>query len=1588
MADVISRSGSAGKSSAPEPIAIVGMACIFPGAQDLQAYWSNILAGVDAIGEPVAEWDAERYLKSGRINTPYGGFLRDLYRFEPREFGIMPSSLNGGEPDQYLALRVARDALADAGYHRQDYDHTDTGIVLGHSTYLHRGQGTLIQNHTVLDQTIELLHAVCPSIDDERLGLIRSLLASKLPPAGVDIVPGVVPNVMTGRIANRLNFKGPNYLIDAACSSSLLAVNAAMDELRAGRSRLMLAGGVNASLPAEVAVIFTQLGALSTRGKVRPFELGSDGTLLSEGLGVVALKRLSDAMADCDRVYAVLRSVGHASDGRGPGLLAPGVEGEMLSIQRAYSACGVDPASISLIEAHGTGIPLGTQSELSALKAVFGERKGVQGTIAIGSVKSMIGHCIPAAGMAGLIKTVLALQHKILPPTLCSEVDPELSFDRSPFYVNIKASPWISPSNVMRRAGVDSFGFGGINTHAIVEEAPADARLPQLFAPWPAELFVFSAAGPQQLAERLQQVAECVRRNPQWQNAEIAASLAEGEAGGECRLALVAKEPAALLKGIEQALKQFKESDGKRWSTRGGVVYSAEPVEGKLGFLFPGEGSQYLGMFADLAMHFAEVREWFDFWRGLYDEQPGWSRTEIMFPPAAELTPQRRAELERRINDMDVGSESVFIGSQAIYTLLERLGVKADVMLGHSTGESSALAASGALAGTERDKLGSFIRRLNAVYREVLEAGKIPTGKLLAVGAMPLQSIARFIEEIDPRIVVAMDNCANQVVLYGQAESIDAIEKALGLAGGMCLPVPFDRGYHTPAFAEVSEAFLKYYNAVKVGRPATALYSCASVGLFPDSVSGIRKLAASQWSTTVRFRETIAAMYADGVRYFVEVGPSNNLSTFVNDILAGREYVGLATNMRRRGGVDQLLAALAQLYVNRRFDTVSRLFDGRAIRRVDWASKGPAAPAGVYLDNTMPMVRINDEDREALRALAAPALEIAETPGAAMAGAEVSRFSEGAELPPDTTEFHEPAAITGEEGELTDLEQHLGFIDSIAERDEHHLVARCRLNLYQDNFLRDHVLSGSVSASDPELLGLSCVPMMVSFEIMAEACAAFTGSVELCAIENVKAFDWIALDDGEVQLEVRVQVADRARGVYSVSLINGENTVVSGDFCYTPDWRCLPVPDLAEQRPSVWNGEDLYTTGMFHGPVFRSIRHIEGWDRGGIDAELSQVSLNGFFVPSHTPKMVLNPVLLDAMGQLAAYWIAQGGPDFNCFPSTIERIELYSRCPADLPGLKLRARGEPLIDLDDADGEDFAAPRAWQFECLDQSGQPLLRVSNLVNVYFPVPHRFYETRKDPLHGWLGYPLEAEGEGKPLLWELPLFEEDFCAQSNGIFLRILAHIFLSYDEREEWRALQGHVRRKREWLLGRAAVKEAVRYWLYQRTGDLIYPSDVVVLHDQQGAPYVDGWWRDVLAAAPQVSLSHNHSVCFAAVADHQQPVGIDVEEIGRVQQPELLAEALSDSERPLLEGLDRTAFDERLVRFWCAKEAAAKCLGTGLQGRPEAFEVSFADGLFERAFVEREGATVEVRLRREMNSIIAVGVLAQSSDLHGVSEAF
>ena len=710
----------------------------------------------------------------------------------------------------------------------------------------------------------------------------------------------------------------------------------------------------------------------------------------------------------------------------------------------------------------------------------------------------------------------------------------------------------------------------------------------------------------------------------------------------------------------------------------------------------------------------------------------------------------------------------------------------------------------------------------------------------------------------------------------------------------------------------------------------------------------------------------------------------------------------------KKSSVEQFLLLLGQLYVNQKTVDVDRLFNGRAIERVDLTNSDPRRLGGMVLDNTMPVLHLTDEDRNQLHTMfssESTPLQIApvEPVSSNTIASNTTLDSESTEriqhtdvetevtaepnagvmadyfdlmrgfLSQQETLFTSAAAESAGQSVSADEAYETApfpFISEIIEHSAEKLRARCDLNVYEDKFLQDHILSGTVSDTDNDRLGLSCVPMMVSLEIMAEAVAVLANNVGIRTIENVKAYDWIALDDMSIELDVSAEIVASDSQRFSASIRSQGALIVEAEFTYVQELVAPKLADLGVVNAYRWSDDELYSTGMFHGPIFQSMRGIEGWNDQGIDATLSEVSLNGFFADNTAANLVLNPVLLDALGQLAAYWIAQQvGTDFNSFPSSIEKIELPVACPADIEGLKLLGRQHSV----DPKATDIESPRAWQFECVDAQGNVLLSAKNLVNIFFPVPNRFYEVRRDPLNGWLGSGSNL-ADTDIVLWSLPHLDEAFCAQSGGVFMRILAHLLLSYDELNEWRELTGNVRHKREWLLGRATLKEAVRYWVYQQTSILLYPSDIHVVHDELGAPYVAGGWTETVISAPAVSLSHNGSQCIAAVTATKESIGIDIEQIVSTKNYDFLAATLSANEASKFQELGEQSKNDFLVRSWCAKEAAAKLLRIGLQGQPEKFEVTFLDEQSSQAQVTYQDYVVIVSVFENAGLVTALAV--------------
>ncbi|RIK49504.1 MAG: hypothetical protein DCC57_12720 [Chloroflexi bacterium] len=459
--------GPAHPRAHPSRIAILGMACLLPGAPNLARYWENILAKVDAIAEiPPDRFDWRLYFDADRnapdkIYSRWGGFIDEI-PFNPMAYGMPPNSLPAIEPMQLLMLEVVRAALADAGYLDRPFPRDTTSAIMA----VGGGLG---------DRGFQYaFRAYLPHFLDAAPELADALQA-QLPTWTEDSFPGMLLNVLAGRVANRFDLGGPNFVVDAACGSSLAALDIAVKDLEQRTTDMALVGAADTVQSPFGFMSFSKTQALSPAGRCRPFDVAADGIAISEGLAVIVLKRLDDAARDGDTIYAVIQGVGSSSDGRDRSLTAPRPAGQLRALRRAYAKAGIDPGSVGLFEAHGTGTRLGDVVEIEALETLLAPAQLPPASVAVGSVKSMIGHTKSTAGLAGLIKVALALYHKTLPPTLVDTPNPQVSGQDGPIYVNNAPRPWLtSARQPVRRAGVSAFGFGGTNFHAVLEEYTGD----------------------------------------------------------------------------------------------------------------------------------------------------------------------------------------------------------------------------------------------------------------------------------------------------------------------------------------------------------------------------------------------------------------------------------------------------------------------------------------------------------------------------------------------------------------------------------------------------------------------------------------------------------------------------------------------------------------------------------------------------------------------------------------------------------------------------------------------------------------------------------------------------------------------------------------------------------------------------------------------------------------------------------------------------------------------------------------------------------------------------------------------------------
>ena len=892
----------------PFDVAIVGMGCLLPKAPNVRAFWANILNKVDAIGDIPKErfnidlyYDPDRKAKD-KIHSRWGGFL-DPVPFDPMRYGIPPTALPSIDPLQLLALVTVDQALRDAGYHDRDFPRQKTSVILG----LSGGLGDVGLQYAVRSMLQQFITK--PPAE----------LLQELPEWTEDSFAGLLLNVASGRVANRFDLGGVNFSVDAACASSLAAVYLAARELADHSSDMAIVGGVDTAQSPFGYMCFAKAQALSARGRCRTFDETADGIAISEGISMMVLKRLEDAERDGDRIYAVIKGVAGSSDGKGKSMTAPRLEGQILALQRAYARANIRPSTIGLIEAHGTGTALGDASELSAVADVFAADGAKPQSCAIGSVKSMVGHTKSAAGITGLMKVALSLYHKTLPPTLHVEKpNPKLLEPGTPIFVNTETLPWIPPAGTPRRGGVSAFGFGGTNFHAVLEEFQGDLRdpvdVPQT-EKWPAELYLWNDPTPADLAAAT----------------GAATSLSPS---AQTRLAIVASSPDDLRAKLAKAKTALESKQPLNDSQ--GIYLAFGPPRGKVAFLFPGQGSQEPHMLRELALTFPEFRASLEQAEQALAGRFPKKLSSYIYPPPA-FSPDREKQQNLEITDTVVAQPALGVVEIGLYHTLSRLGVHPDMTAGHSYGEYVALAAAGVISDS------ALFNLSESRGRAIKDTTHDEAGTMAAVSA-DAEAIAKALDGMEG-ITLANHNSPRQTVISGAHAAVHAAIQKLETARLAARPIPVACAFHSPLMEPARERFAEVLARQTFARPAAAVFSNTLGAQYPEDPQEIRALLASHLVCPVKFVDEIRAMYEQGARVFLEVGPKGVLTGLARQILDGKDARFIQIDSDRNALI-QFLNALAQLAVEGVPVDAAQLLRGRvpqpepAARETGWMVNG------------------------------------------------------------------------------------------------------------------------------------------------------------------------------------------------------------------------------------------------------------------------------------------------------------------------------------------------------------------------------------------------------------------------------------------------------------------------------------------------------------------------------------------------------------------------------------------------------------------------------------------------------------------------
>ncbi|WP_428042707.1 beta-ketoacyl synthase N-terminal-like domain-containing protein, partial [Candidatus Avelusimicrobium fimicolum] len=925
-----------------EPIAVVGIGAIMPGALNKDEFWTNIKEGKYCITEiPASYWDYHLFYSpdhkaEDKLYSKIGGFIPQSFKFNSLKYRIPPQIAKQMDTVQHLAIETTRMALEDAGYDKKAYDHNRTAVIIGNSM---GGMKNEMSNtrlnrpflYEILKNTSSF-KSLAPADAQKMLDEMDAGVREKFSPINEDSMPGELANVIPGRVANVFDLHGTNFAVDAACATSLAAIDQAVNGLRMGNFDMAIAGGVDQMMSPSAYIKFCKIGALSEDGSY-PFDARANGFVMAEGAGMVILKRLSDAVKDGDRVYAVIRAVGASSDGKGKGITAPNPKGQKLAVEKAFEQLDYTPGEVGLLEAHGTGTRVGDATELGALTELFAPY-AKPGTIGLGSVKSQIGHAKAAAGIASLIKTALALYNKVLPPSVNFKTpNPIVDWATCPFRVITHTEDW--STNKVRRANVSAFGFGGTNFHVAMEEmndgllkqteeatqhtvsTPAQEKSTMsssytLHVPGEkiqSDVLTFSAATKQELFNVLDKAVVAIQYDPTYlPSISYKNHMAKP---GKFAVTINVENPDKLKEKIEffkktASTQDVWEKESLYLRMKGIYPFTPTEIKPKVCFMFPGQGSQYVDMMKDLAAKYKIVQDTFDEADRLLMGIIGQNLTDTLWSKPGE-TKEQIALREAAIKKTEMTQPAVLTADIAMMRLLSSFGIKPDVVMGHSLGEYAAAVAAGIF---------DFENGLKAVCTrgKVMSEIKVEDNGKMASVAAPVERVEPELVRINGYVAVANKNCPTQTVIAGGSKAVDDAIKMFTDMGIQAVQIPVSHAFHSAIVRPAMPQYRAFLDTLTFHAPKMPITTNVTAEFYPSDPEKIKDLMVTQISHSVEWIKQLQTTYDSGVRLFVECGPKRVLSALASNTLSDKKDIKvLASNHPKKGGIVEFNDLFANL---------------------------------------------------------------------------------------------------------------------------------------------------------------------------------------------------------------------------------------------------------------------------------------------------------------------------------------------------------------------------------------------------------------------------------------------------------------------------------------------------------------------------------------------------------------------------------------------------------------------------------------------------------------------------------------------------